>query len=86
MVINSRDKMLTMSPVRFIESDLDEGLGVEGKRSRGAKDDSDKNVVSPSTPKQRPAPDERSQDTKVKTKKPFGRLTIINEDESDIFR
>ncbi|MFA5395868.1 MAG: hypothetical protein WC346_07675 [Methanogenium sp.] len=86
MVINSRVKMVTMSPARFIESDLDEGLGVEGKRSRGAKDDNDKITVSPSAPKRRPAPDGRDQDAKVKKRKSFDRFTITVEDDTDIFR
>ncbi len=75
-----------MSRERFIESDLDEGLGVEGKHSRGAKADGDKNAVSSSAPKSRSAPDERSQDARVKKRKSFDRLSIKEEDDADIFR
>jgi hypothetical protein len=75
-----------MSREQFIESDLDEGLGVEGKRSRDAKADGDKNADSPLAPKHRPAPDERDQERKGKKRKPFDRLTIKEEDDANIFR
>lgn len=75
-----------MARERFIKSDLDEGLGVEGKRSHDAKADVDEKAGSPSAPKSRPAADERDQDTKVKKGKSFDRLSIKEEDGTDIFR
>ena len=81
-----RDKVFTMSREQFIESDLDEGLGVEGKRSRDAKADGDNNAVSPSAPKKSPDSDEQDQGRTGKKRKPFNRLTIKDDDDSNIFR
>lgn len=75
-----------MARERFIKSDLDEGLGVEGKRSRDAKADVGEKAGAPSAQERHSASDERDQDTKVKKGKSFDRLSIKEEDETDIFR
>ena len=67
-----------MARERFIKSDLDEGLGVEGKRPHDAKASVDEVSGSPLEPQGRPAPDERDQNPKAKAKKgtSFDRFSI----------
>ncbi|MDE4908506.1 hypothetical protein L0665_07790 [Methanogenium marinum] len=67
-----------MARERFIKSDLDEGLGVEGKRAHDTKASVDEVSASPLTSEGRPVPGERDQNSKEKAKKgkSFDRLSI----------
>ena len=75
-----------MAGERFIKSDLDEGLGIEGKRPRDTKASVDEDSGSPLSPEKRPAPDEGDQKKKANKGKSFDRLSIKGENDSNIFR
>ena len=67
-----------MARERFIKSDLDEGLGVEGKRPHDTKVSVDEVSGTPLTPEESPASNEQDQNPKAKVKKrnSFDRLSI----------
>ncbi|GAB7016380.1 hypothetical protein [Methanogenium cariaci] len=77
-----------MARERFIKSDLDEGLGVEGKRPNDTKARVDEGSGSSVQPEKRSAPVERNQNPEAKTKKgmPFDRLSIKEQNDANIFR
>ncbi len=75
-----------MARERFIKSDLDEGLGVEGKRPHDTKASVDEVSGGSLAPEGRPVSDERDQKPKAKKGKSFDRLSIKEEDDTDIFR
>lgn len=81
-----------MARERFIQSDLDEGRGVEGKRPRDEKARVREESGSPLEPVGRPDPEEKGPQEKgttgqkEKKDKSFDRLSIHEKDDADIFR
>ena len=67
-----------MARERFIKSDLDEGLGVEGKRPHDTKVSVDEESGTSLASEDLPAPNEQGQNPKAKVKKrnSFDRLSI----------
>ncbi|WAI00146.1 hypothetical protein [Methanogenium organophilum] len=82
----SRVDVFSMARERFLKSDLDAGLGVEGKRPRDAKASVDEEADRPLAQEGRPSPEKQGQQEKGKKKKSFDRLSINEKDDSDIFR
>lgn len=75
-----------MARERFLKSDLDEGLGVEGKRPRDEKASVREGADSPLAPEAKRSPEERGRHEPGKKKKSFDRLSINEKDDADIFR